>query len=44
MKVIYQLLRVINDIAAIFKGKVGQRVTRRIVGRVIGKNIMRRIK
>jgi hypothetical protein len=44
MRFIYQLLRIINDFNAIFKGKVGQRVKRRAVGKIVGKGILRRIK
>ena len=44
MRLIYKLLRAINDINAIFKGRVKQRAKRRVAGRLIGKNILRRIK
>jgi hypothetical protein len=43
MRFIYQLLRLLNDINALLRGKVGQRLLRRGIGRVSGK-IMRRIK
>jgi hypothetical protein len=44
LRIIYKILRIFNDINAILRGKIGQRVTRRIVGKAVGKNIMRRIK
>lgn len=44
MRLIYKLLRLINDFNAIRKGKVAGRAKRRVVGRLIGKNILRRIK
>ena len=44
MRGIYKILRIINDLSAIFRGKVAQRIARRFAGRAFGKGIMRRIK
>jgi len=44
MRFIYQLLRMINDFNAIFKGKVGRRAKRRVAGRIIGKTILKRLR
>jgi hypothetical protein len=44
VKFIYQFLRILNDINAALRGKIGQRLTRRILGRAFGKGVMRRIK
>ena len=34
---IYKLLRIWNDINAVYRGKVGRRIARRIAGRITGK-------
>ncbi len=34
---IYRLLRILNDLNAVGKGKVGRRIGRRVAGRATGK-------
>ena len=40
-KLLYALLRILNDINAINKGKVGKRIGRRAAGKVSGRTIRR---
>lgn len=39
-KLLYKLLRISNDVAAIKRGKVSRRIGRRVAGRIMGR-IMR---
>jgi len=39
---LYWLARLLGDINAIQKGKIGQRIARRLAGKIVGRTIMRK--
>lgn len=41
---LYQMLKIMNDLSAVRKGTVGKRIGRRITGRAAGKTIRRLFK
>jgi hypothetical protein len=40
---LYRLARFLGDVEAVEKGQIGKRMTRRVIGKMIGRKIMRKI-
>ena len=40
---LYTLAKLLGDVNAVKKGRVGRRIGRRVAGRVVGKQVFRRV-